>query len=154
MASERQARLADRIRVLIAERLEKGLRDPRLGFVTITDVRVTGDLQHASVFYTVLGTPEEREGTAAALKAAIRGPKPVNSAWDGSVREVERYLKTVMHDPDSYDHIRSTEPVGEGDYWTVVSSFRGKNAFGALIINTKKFYIQQGEVVKVVDVGD
>ena len=93
------------------------------------------------------------EEAAAALKAAIRGPKPVNSAWDGSVREVERYLKTVMHDPDSYDHIRSTEPVGEGDYWTVVSSFRGKNAFGALIINTKKFYIQQGEVVKVVDVG-
>ena len=69
-ASERQARLADRIRVLIAERLEKGLRDPRLGFVTITDVRVTGDLQHASVFYTVLGTPEERADTGAALKSA------------------------------------------------------------------------------------
>lgn len=68
--SERQARLADRIRVLIAERLEKGLRDPRLGFVTITDVRVTGDLQHASVFYTVLGTAEERNDTAIALKAA------------------------------------------------------------------------------------
>ncbi|MFT4052848.1 MAG: 30S ribosome-binding factor RbfA [Microbacterium sp.] len=70
MANERQARLADRIRVLIAERLEKGLRDPRLGFVTITDVRVTGDLQHASVFYTVYGGDEERENTAAALKAA------------------------------------------------------------------------------------
>ena len=70
MASERQARLGDRIRVILAERLEKGLRDPRLGFVTITDVRVTGDLQHASVFYTVLGSPEEREGSAAALKSA------------------------------------------------------------------------------------
>ena len=70
MKSERQARLADRIRVLIAERLEKGLRDPRLGFVTITDVRVTGDLQHASVFYTVLGTEEERNASAEALKAA------------------------------------------------------------------------------------
>lgn len=70
MASERQARLADRIRVLVAERLEKGLRDPRLGFVTITDVRVTGDLQHASVFYTVYGTDQAREDTAAALKAA------------------------------------------------------------------------------------
>lgn len=68
--NERQARLADRIRVLVAERLEKGLRDPRLGFVTITDVRVTGDLQHASVFYTVLGTAEERADTAAALTAA------------------------------------------------------------------------------------
>lgn len=70
MAGERQARLADRIKVLVAERLEKGLRDPRLGFVTITDVRVTGDLQHASVFYTVLGTPEERADTGAALKSA------------------------------------------------------------------------------------
>ncbi|MFH8250926.1 30S ribosome-binding factor RbfA [Microbacterium sp. B2969] len=70
MASERQARLGDRIRVILAERLEKGLRDPRLGFVTITDVRVTGDLQHASVFYTVLGSSEEREDSAKALKAA------------------------------------------------------------------------------------
>jgi len=70
MSNERQARLADRIRVLIAERLEKGLRDPRLGFVTITDVRVTGDLQHASVFYTVYGDDKAREDSAAALKAA------------------------------------------------------------------------------------
>jgi ribosome-binding factor A len=70
MASERQARLADRIRVLIAQRLEKGLRDPRLGFVTITDVRVTGDLQHATVFYTVLGDEQERIASGEALKAA------------------------------------------------------------------------------------
>ena len=70
MSSERHARLADRIRVLIAERLEKGLRDPRLGFVTITDVRVTGDLQHASVFYTVLGDEKERASSAEALRAA------------------------------------------------------------------------------------
>ncbi|WP_308491418.1 30S ribosome-binding factor RbfA [Microbacterium terrisoli] len=70
MAAERQARMADRIRVLIAQRLEKGLRDPRLGFVTITDVRVTGDLQHASVFYTVLGDEKARQDTADALRAA------------------------------------------------------------------------------------
>jgi len=70
MAGERQARLADRIRVILAERLEKGLRDPRLGFVTITDVRVSGDLQHASVFYTVLGSEEERVASGAALASA------------------------------------------------------------------------------------
>ena len=70
MAGERQARFADRIRVILAERLEKGLRDPRLGFVTITDVRVSGDLQHASVFYTVLGTDEERVASGAALESA------------------------------------------------------------------------------------
>lgn len=67
---ERVAKMADRIREIVARRLEKGLRDPRLGFVTITDVRVTGDLQHASVFFTVYGTDEERADSAAALKAA------------------------------------------------------------------------------------
>jgi ribosome-binding factor A len=67
---DRAAKVADRIKEVIAKRLEKGLRDPRLGFVTITDVRVTGDLQHASVFYTVYGSDEERADSAAALKAA------------------------------------------------------------------------------------
>ncbi|HEV7950601.1 MAG TPA: 30S ribosome-binding factor RbfA [Glaciihabitans sp.] len=66
----RAAKMADRIKVIIAKRLERGIKDPRMGFVTITDVRVTGDLQHASVFYTVYGTDEERSDTAAALKSA------------------------------------------------------------------------------------
>ena len=66
----RAAKMADRIKVIVAKRLERGIKDPRLGFVTITDVRVTGDLQHASIFYTVYGTDEERVDTAAALKSA------------------------------------------------------------------------------------
>jgi len=68
--TDRAAKLADRIREIIALRLEKGLRDPRLGFVTITDVRVTSDLQQASVFYTVYGSDEERADSAKALSAA------------------------------------------------------------------------------------
>jgi ribosome-binding factor A len=67
---QRARKMADRIREIVARRLEKGLRDQRLGFVTITDVRVTGDLQHASIFYTVYGTDEERADSAAALKSA------------------------------------------------------------------------------------
>ncbi|MBT1630532.1 30S ribosome-binding factor RbfA [Curtobacterium flaccumfaciens] len=71
MADPQRARkMADRIKEVVARRLDKGLRDPRLGFVTITDVRVTGDLQHATIFYTVYGTDEERADSAAALKAA------------------------------------------------------------------------------------
>ncbi len=66
----RAAKLGDAIKEIVAKRLEKGLRDPRLGFVTITDVRMTGDLQHASIFFTVYGSEEEREDSAAALKAA------------------------------------------------------------------------------------
>lgn len=66
----RAAKMADRIKVIVAKTLERGLKDPRLGFVTITDVKVTGDLQHASIFYTVYGTDEERTESAAALKSA------------------------------------------------------------------------------------
>ncbi|PII84500.1 ribosome-binding factor A [Leucobacter sp. OLJS4] len=70
MANPRAGKVAERIQQIIARRLEKGLRDPRLGFVTITDVRVTGDLQHASIFYTVYGSEDEQKDSAAALKAA------------------------------------------------------------------------------------
>jgi ribosome-binding factor A len=66
----RAAKMADRIKVIVAKSLERGLKDPRLGFVTITDVMVTGDLQHASVFYTVYGTDVERADSAAALASA------------------------------------------------------------------------------------
>lgn len=70
MSSPRVGKVAERIKQIISLRLEKGLRDPRLGFVTITDVRVTGDLQHASVFYTVYGSESEQQGTAIALRNA------------------------------------------------------------------------------------
>ena len=71
MADPARARkLADRIKVIVAQTLERGIKDPRMGFVTLTDVRVTGDLQHASIFYTVYGTDEERAETAIALKSA------------------------------------------------------------------------------------
>ena len=66
----RAAKMSDRIKVIVAKTLERGIKDPRLGFVTITDVRVTGDLQHASIFYTVYGSDEERADTAVALKSA------------------------------------------------------------------------------------
>ena len=66
----RARKLADRIKVIVAQMLDTRIKDPRLGFVTITDVRVTGDLQNASVFYTVYGDDEERAGTAAALESA------------------------------------------------------------------------------------
>jgi ribosome-binding factor A len=71
MASEaRQRKLADRIKVIVAETLELRTKDPRLGFVTITDVRVTADLREATIFYTVLGSDEERAATGAALASA------------------------------------------------------------------------------------
>jgi ribosome-binding factor A len=71
MADTARARkLADRIHEIVAEALEKRVKDPRLGFLTVTDTRVTGDLQHATVFYTVFGDAEEKQSTAAALESA------------------------------------------------------------------------------------
>ena len=59
MTNPRVRKIADRIQVIVAEMLERRIKDPRLGFVTITDVRVTGDTQQATIFYTVLGADEE-----------------------------------------------------------------------------------------------
>jgi ribosome-binding factor A len=71
MTSEaRQRKMADRIKVIVAETLEKRIKDPRLGFITVTEVRVTTDIREASVFYTVYGDEEARASTAAALESA------------------------------------------------------------------------------------
>jgi ribosome-binding factor A len=71
MADQQRARkMGDRIQEIVAEALESRIKDPRLGFITITDVRVTGDLQNATIFYTVLGDDTERASTAAALESA------------------------------------------------------------------------------------
>jgi ribosome-binding factor A len=77
MTNPRVRKIADRIQEIVAEMLERRIKDPRLGFVTVTDVRVTGDTQHATVFYTVLaGAPGEQSdetalaATAAALESA------------------------------------------------------------------------------------
>src|SRR5665648_1235681 len=66
----RAIRLAERIQVIVAQMLDTRVKDPRLGFVTVTAVRCTGDLQHASIFYTVLGDAEARAASAAALESA------------------------------------------------------------------------------------
>jgi ribosome-binding factor A len=68
--SHRSDKVADRIKVVVAQLLETKIKDPRLGFVTVTDARVTGDLQNASIFYTVFGGEDERAATAAALESA------------------------------------------------------------------------------------
>ena len=64
------ASLAERVQVIVAEALEYRVKDPRLGFITVTDVRITNDFREATIFYTVLGDDEEQTNTAAALESA------------------------------------------------------------------------------------
>ncbi|MFD5493673.1 30S ribosome-binding factor RbfA [Streptomyces sp. NPDC001812] len=67
----RAKRLADLIREVVAQKLQRGIKDPRLGtHITITDTRVTGDLREATVFYTVYGDEEERAAATAGLESA------------------------------------------------------------------------------------
>ena len=70
MNQVRARKLGDRIAVIVAEMLERRIKDPRLGFVTVTAARVTGDLREATVFYTVYGSDDEVAGTDAALTSA------------------------------------------------------------------------------------
>jgi ribosome-binding factor A len=69
MVSPRVRKIADRIQVIVAEMLERRVKDPRLGFVTVTDVRLTGDSQQATVFYTVLAGATGEQSDEAALAA-------------------------------------------------------------------------------------
>lgn len=70
MPNPRIAKLAEQIRLVVAQMLERRVKDPRLGFVTITEVRLTGDAHDATVFYTSMGTDAERAETAIALESA------------------------------------------------------------------------------------
>ncbi|GAA3123254.1 30S ribosome-binding factor RbfA [Streptosporangium carneum] len=70
MDAARARKIADRIQQVVAEMLERRIKDPRLGFVTVTDARITNDLSEATVFYTVFGSEAERADSAAALESA------------------------------------------------------------------------------------
>jgi ribosome-binding factor A len=66
----RARKLGDRIAEIVAEMLERRIKDPRLGFVTVTEARLTGDLREATVYYTVYGSDDEVADTMAALASA------------------------------------------------------------------------------------
>jgi ribosome-binding factor A len=70
MTNPRFAKVAEQIKVIVAEMLRLRIKDPRLGFVTITDVRITGDGRDATVFYTALGDADARAESATALASA------------------------------------------------------------------------------------
>src|SRR5512141_2816474 len=67
---KRSEKVAEAIHEMVSELLIKGLKDPRIGFVTITGVKVTDDLHLATVFFTVIGSEEERRATEKALNSA------------------------------------------------------------------------------------
>ena len=100
MDAGRANKLADRIAKIVAEMLERRVKDPRLGFVTVTDAKLTGDLREATVYYTVYGSADEQAGTAAALQSAT-----------GLIRSEVGRQTGLRHTP-SLSFVRDTLPEG------------------------------------------
>ncbi len=63
-------RVDEAIREVLSDAVGQGLKDPRIGFVTVTDVKTSPDLRHARVFVTVLGDDKQREQSIAGLRSA------------------------------------------------------------------------------------
>jgi len=70
MSSDRMRRVDEVIRQVIGDALASDLKDPRVGFVTVTDVKTSADLGHARVYVSVLGEPQTREETLKGLRSA------------------------------------------------------------------------------------
>jgi ribosome-binding factor A len=128
----RARRMAGRIKQIVATLIEMQIKDPRLGMVTITDVRVTGDLHDATIFYTVFGDEAERAASAAALESA-KGVLRSEVGRQTGVRFTPTLTFTLDALPDNARHIedllavaaaadaqveatrREAQPAGEAD---------------------------------------
>ena len=133
MSNPRVRKIADRIKVIVAQMLERRIKDPRIGFTTVTDVRVSGDTQQATIFYTVLGADTEAQlaGTAAALESAkglIRSEVAkqlgmrhaptldfVHDALPETARHLDEVLARAKAQDEAVAAARGTEYAGEPD---------------------------------------
>ena len=114
MASVRPDRVAAEIQAAVADLLIRGaIHDPRIGFITLTGVKVSPDLSVAQVYYSMIGTDAQKAETAAGLEAAkgfvrrevtkrvkLRVSPEVFFTFDPSLDEgdkIERLLKEVRN---------------------------------------------------------
>ncbi|MGG0670740.1 30S ribosome-binding factor RbfA [Sporosarcina koreensis] len=109
--SMRANRVAEQMKKELGGIISQKLKDPRIGFVTVTDVEVTGDLQQATIFISVLGNEAEKEATLAGLSKAkgfirteigqrirLRKTPEIEFAFDDSVEygnRIESLLRQV-----------------------------------------------------------
>jgi ribosome-binding factor A len=87
MPGDRMRRVNEAVKEVLSARLAGGLKDPRIGFVTVTAVETSPDLRHARVFVSVLGGDEEREDSLAGLASA-------HGILQGAVAEELRMKRT------------------------------------------------------------
>ncbi|MCW2497440.1 30S ribosome-binding factor RbfA [Jatrophihabitans sp.] len=100
----RARRLSGRIKQIVATQLELQVKDPRLGMITVTDVRVTADLHEATIFYTVFGTDEQRQETEQALES-VKGVLRSEVGRQTGVRFTPSLTFRLDSLPDDAKHI-------------------------------------------------
>ena len=100
-------------------------------------------------FYTAKVSEEkEKARLAAERKKKIERQF---SAWDGSHRNLERLVKQTMNDPDSYDHVK-TVYWDMGNHLVAKTTFRGKNAFGGVVVNWVKAKVDMdGNIIEIME---
>jgi ribosome-binding factor A len=107
--AERMRRVNEAIRQVLSESVGE-LKDPRIGFVTVTGVKTSPDLRHAKVFVSVLGTERKREATLAGLQAA-------HSVLQGRLARELRLKRTPQltfeYDPTVERGVRMTKLIDE-----------------------------------------
>lgn len=117
MASTRAQRVGEAIHKEVSAMLIKGLKDPRIGFVTITAVQVNSDLSLAKIYFTVMGEEKARIDTAAGLKSAV----PFLRREVGKLLRLRHAPELVFHYDDSIEYAHRMEALirqaqtGQGD---------------------------------------
>ncbi len=112
MTTDRMRRVNEALREVLSARIAAGLKDPRIGFVTVTSVDTRPDLRHGRVYVSVLGTDEEREDSLEGLRSSAGYLQSVIGA---EVRMKRTPTLEFVHD-DSIDHgFRISELLEESD---------------------------------------
>jgi ribosome-binding factor A len=114
LAADRMRRVNEAVREVLSARIAEGLKDPRIGFVTVTSVETSPDLRHARVFVSVLGDEDERTATLAGLASShgvlqaqlarelrMKRTPTLEFAYDASVDHSMRISELLeQEDPD------------------------------------------------------
>ncbi len=113
MRSDRMRRVDEALRAVLGDAIAKQLHDPRVGFVTVTDVRTSSDLRHARVFVSVLGDEQAREASLEGLRSAhgllqravaqelhLKHTPTLTFSYDESVDRGMRITELIERDDD------------------------------------------------------
>ena len=122
MEGKRSERVADLVRKEISEMLVRTIKDPRIGFVTITRVTVTEDCRSARIYYSVVGSPDEREQSLEGLNSAkgyIRrelGHRMKLKYTPDIVFQFDPSVEYAVHMGELIHHLQEEREKKEGDH--------------------------------------